>query len=175
MAYIDYDNNIPTHAPGRATSLAESGQQDRKVPVTSSSAALPGRLWQLVHYERTKLSKFLLVGGTGALLNSLALLLLVQGVHLPLAAASALSVELSILHNFCWHDRWTFRRTHLSWSRFARFNLVSLAGLVLTTGTVWLLVRHLGLYYLAANLLGITLATSWNFVVNSRWTWGGVP
>ena len=174
MAYIDYDNNIPTQAPDRATSLAEPGQQDHMVPITGRSATLPGRPWWLVRHERTRLSKFLLVGGTGALLNSLALLLLVQVVHLPLVPASALSVELSILHNFCWHDRWTFGRTHLSWSRFARFNLVSLAGLVLTTGTMWLLNRHLGLYYLAANLLGITLATAWNFVVNSCWTWRGV-
>ena len=148
------------------------------MPVTSPCVPLLGRLQQLVLRQRarlSRLSKFFLVGGTGALLNSLALLLLVQWIHLPLVPASALSTELSILHNFCWHDRWTFKRTHPSWSRFVRFNLVSLAGLVLTTGTMWLLVRHLGLYYLAANLLGITLATVWNFVVNSCWTWGGAP
>ena len=146
------------------------------MPVTSPFAALPGRVQQLVQRQRARLcrvSKFLLVGATGALVNSLALLLLVQWTHLPLLLASALAAELAIIHNFSWHDRWTFRRTQLSWSRFARFNLVSLAGLVITTGTLWVLVRHLGLYYLAANLLGITLATAWNFAVNSCWTWGG--
>jgi len=178
MAYIDYDNNIPTDAPGRAASLAEPGQPDRRIPIPSPLAALPGRVQQLVLLQRTRLSrvsKFLLVGATGALVNSLALLLLVQGTHLPLLLASALAAELSILHNFSWHDRWTFGRTQLSWRRLARFNLVSLAGLVITTATLWLLVRHLGLYYLAANLLGICLATAWNFAVNSCWTWGGAP
>ena len=29
-------------------------------------------------------------------------------------------------------------------------------------------------YYLAANLLGIALATAWSFAANSFWTWGGV-
>jgi putative flippase GtrA len=176
MAYIDYDNNIPTHTQRRAASLAEQGQQDRRMPITSRSAALPGRLWRLVHRECTRftrISKFLVVGGTGVLVNSLALLLLVQWAHLPLVPASALSAELGIVHNFSWNDRWTFGRTQLSWLRFARFNLVSLAGLIITTGTLWVLVRHLGLYYLAANLLGITLATAWNFAVNSWWTWGG--
>ena len=48
-----------------------------------------------------------------------------------------------------------------------------LAGLGITTGTLWLLVRHLGCYYLTANLVGIALATAWNFVANSLWTWGG--
>ncbi len=146
------------------------------MPITSRSAALPGRLWRLVHRERTgltRVSKFLVVGGTGVLVNSLALLLLVQWAHLPLVLASALAAELGIVNNFYWNDCWTFRRTQLSWSRFARFNLVSLGGLVITTGTLWVLVDHLGLYYLAANLLGITLATAWNFAINSWWTWGG--
>lgn len=107
------------------------------------------------------------------LVNSLALLLLFQWVHLPLVVASVLSAELAIVNNFWWNDRWTFKRTQLSWQRFARFNLVSLAGLVITTGTLWVLVRQLGVYYLTANLLGIAVATAWNFVANSLWTWGG--
>ena len=108
------------------------------------------------------------------LVNSLALFLLFQWARLPLVMASVLSTEIAIVNNFCWNDRWTFGRTQLSLkNRFALFNLVSLAGLVITTGTLWLLVRHLGFYYLAANLLGIALATAWNFVANSLWTWGG--
>src|SRR5258708_24614727 len=169
MAHADYDNNFITPTPGRATSLAAPGQHVRTMPVTSH-AALPGRVRQLAHHERarlTRVSKFLVVGGTGVLVNSLALLLLVQWAHLPLVVASALAAELGIVNNFYWNDCWTFGRTQLSWSRFARFNLVSLAGLVITTGTLWVLVDHLGLYYLAANLLGITLATAWNFAINS--------
>jgi dolichol-phosphate mannosyltransferase len=119
------------------------------------------------------LSKFLVVGGTGVLVNSLALFILFQWAHLPLLVASALSVELAIFNNFCWNDRWTFRRAQFSLSRFVRFNLVSLGGLIITTSTLWILVRHSGLYYLAANLLGIALATAWNFAVSSWWTWGG--
>jgi dolichol-phosphate mannosyltransferase len=113
------------------------------------------------------------VGGTGVLVNSLALFLLFQKVHLPLVFASVLSNELAIANNFCWNDRWTFRRTQFSLRRFARFNLVSLGGLVISTGILLILVRQLGLYYLTANLLSIALATAWNFMVNSLWTWGG--
>jgi putative flippase GtrA len=125
------------------------------------------------HALLVRLSKFLVVGGAGVLVNSLALFLLFQWVHLPLVVASVLSTGLAIANNFCWNDRWTFRRTQFSLSRFARFNLVSLGGLVIATGTLWILVRHLGLYYLAANLLSIALATAWNFAANSLWTWGG--
>lgn len=139
------------------------------MPITSRATVLLSR--QSARLSRV--SKFLVVGATGVLVNSLALLLLVQGTHLPLVVASALSAELAIVNNFYWNDRWTFGRTRPSVRRFARFNLVSLAGLVITTATVWVLVSHLGLYYLAANLLAIVLATAWNFAVNSWWTWGG--
>ena len=94
-------------------------------------------------------------------------------LHLPLVIASVLSAELAIVNNFWWNDRWTFSRTQLSLRRFAQFNLVSLFGLVLTTGTLWVLVHYLGLYYLAANLVGIALAAIWGFAANSLWTWGG--
>jgi dolichol-phosphate mannosyltransferase len=120
------------------------------------------------------LSKFLVVGGSGVLVNSLVLLLLFQGAHLPLVIASILAAELAIGNNFWWNDRWTFKRTQLSWRRFARFNLVSLGGLVITTCTLWALVHQLHVYYLAANLMGIALATAWSFAANSFWTWGGV-
>ncbi len=177
MAYPDYDDPISISNRRTVPSLAASGQQEGSLPVTRRGAALPGCLWQLALRARawlSRLGKFLLVGGTGVLVNSLALLLLFQWVHLPLVVAAALSAELAIVHNFYWNDRWTFKRTRPSWSRFARFNLVSLAGLCISTGTLWLLAGQLGLYYLAANLLGIGLAMAWNFAANVLWTWGGV-
>jgi putative flippase GtrA len=146
------------------------------MPFIHRASVLPGGVRLLIHRERarlTRLGRFLMVGGTGVLVNSLALLVLFQWVHLALVLASALAAELAIVNNFWLNDRWTFNRTQLSLRRFARFNLVSLAGLLITTGTLWVLVRHLGIYYLTANLLGVALATAWNFVANSRWTWGG--
>ena len=139
-------------------------------------SALAGRLWRLRQHQGARLSRvssFLLVGGSGVLVNSVALFLLFQWARLPLLLASALSAELAIINNFYWNDRWTFKCPQLSWHRFARFNLVSAFGLLISTCTLWVLVQQLGLYYLAANLLGIALATAWNFVVNSFWTWGG--
>lgn len=121
-----------------------------------------------------KLIKFLLVGGLGLVVNSLALYVLHQLMRLPLVAASLLAVELAIVNNFLWNDRWTFGRNKLSLRRFFQFNLVSCGGLVITTGTLWVLVTHLAVPYLLANLVGIGLATCWNFGINLLWTWGSV-
>src|SRR6266699_1530808 len=143
MAHLDYDDNNITHAPGRAPSLTGPSQHGCRMPVTNCSSALPGGVWRLVHREharRSRLSKFLVVGGTGVLVNSLALLVLFQRVHLPLVVASALATELAIVNTFCWNDHWTFRRTQRSLSRFAKFNLVSLAGMAITVYILLILV-----------------------------------
>jgi putative flippase GtrA len=117
------------------------------------------------------LPRFLLVGGSGVVVNSAALFALYQWAGLPLVVASAVAVELAIASNFFWNDRWTFGRASLSLARFARFNLVSVLGLLITTSTIWVLVHLAGMHYLLANLAGITLATTTNFLVNFEWTW----
>jgi putative flippase GtrA len=117
------------------------------------------------------LSRFLVVGGSGVLVNTCALVLLHQLIGLPLVIASALSVELAIANNYAWNDRWTFGQTRLSLARFVKFNVASIAGLLLTTATAWLLVHQAGMNYLLANLVGISLAAMCNFVASARWTW----
>lgn len=160
----------------RSSVTPRTDPQEQMRPLISrwgERAGRHGRLGQHQEVRLTRVSRFLLVGGSGVLVNSLALFLLSQQAHLPLLLASALSAELGIINNFYWNDRWTFRRPRPSWARFAQFNLVSLAGLLISTCTLGLLVHYLGMYYLVANLLGIALATAWNFVANSLWTWGG--
>lgn len=119
-----------------------------------------------------RLTKFLLVGAVGSLVNSVALFLLFELARMSLVVAAALSVEAAIVNNFLWNDLWTFGRGDLSLRRFARFNLVSLGGLAVATATLWALVTFAQAHYLAANLAGIGLATGWNFVANAVWTWG---
>jgi putative flippase GtrA len=115
--------------------------------------------------------RFMLVGGSGVLVNSATLFVLYQVLGLPLICASAVAVEIAIASNFVWNDRWTFKRSGHAFSRFVKFNLVSLGGLVVTTGTAWLLVQRAEMNYLVANLAGISLAALCNFVANLMWTW----
>ena len=119
-----------------------------------------------------KLAKFLLVGGSGVLVNTAALYALHEYAHLAIPVAAALAVELAIVNNFLWNNLWTFGERSVSFRRFAKFNFVSLAGLGVTTGTVWVLSSAFNTHYLVANLAGIGLASAWNFVANMLWTWG---
>ena len=123
---------------------------------------------------RGRAVRFALVGTSGVIVNSAALAALHGGLGLPLLLASALAVEIAIIHNFVWNNRWTFGQRRISLARFARFNAVSLGGLAIATGTLHLLVRGFGLYYLLANLIGIGLAMTWNFLLSQYWAWGSL-
>ena len=119
--------------------------------------------------------RFGLVGLSGVVVNTSVLWALARGAHLPVPLASALATETAILSNFALNDSWTFRaaRQQPFLMRLLRFNGVSLVGLAITTLLLTLLTSYSGLHLLLANLLAIGGAMTWNYVVNSRWTWGG--
>jgi dolichol-phosphate mannosyltransferase len=123
-----------------------------------------------------RLSKFLVVGASGVVVNNVTLFTLYQFLRFPLVLASGAAAVVAIGNNFLWNDRWTFAQQHTAMSaairRFARFGVASLGGLVLTTLTLWLLVNEFGLHYLIANLVAISAGTASNFLINSRWTYG---
>ncbi len=114
--------------------------------------------------------RFGVVGATGTAVNTAVLYLLARRVGLPLWLSSALAVELAIMSNYLLNDRWTFAARRPSFRRLAKFNVASLAGLGLNVTTVWLLARS-GVYFLAANLVGIAAAVTANYVFSVTWVW----
>ncbi len=114
------------------------------------------------------------VGALGFVLQLGILVGLTEYVHLHYLAGASIAVEAAILHNFFWHDRWTWRahtsgKPHERWKRLARFNLVSIAlsmtGQLLFTS---LYVEILGVHYLSASIWAIASCSLLNFVVNDR-------
>lgn len=110
--------------------------------------------------------------GAGIQLFTLAALLSWSPVHyLP---ATVLAVEAALLHNFLWHQRWTWSDRASgdltgALSRLLRFNLttgsVSIGGNLFFMG---LLVSGLDIHYLVANLITITSCSFLNFLVSDR-------
>jgi dolichol-phosphate mannosyltransferase len=126
--------------------------------------------------EMLRFIKFCLVGLSGVLVNMGLLWLLTEFAGLFYILSAAISIETSILTNFALNDYFTFRdrrsptlKSFLS--RLGKFNLVSLAGLALNMGVLWLFTEVFGIYYLMSNLCGIVVATLWNYLVNTWWTW----
>ncbi len=118
--------------------------------------------------------KFNAVGGIGIGVQLAMLTLLTTGLHANYLLATALSVEAAIVHNFLWHERFTWAdRARISpgesLRRFVKFNLTT--GLFSIVGNVVamrLLVGTAHLHYLMANMLTIALCSLLNFVVSDR-------
>jgi dolichol-phosphate mannosyltransferase len=117
-----------------------------------------------------RLLKFGAVGATGVIINTTILYLLSHWLALPLLLSSAIAVEVTIVSNFFWNNRWTFACRNSSLARFAKFNVASLAGLAVNVTTVWGLTRT-GLYFLIANLVGIGAGVAVNYACSVVWVW----
>ena len=124
----------------------------------------------LARLRTGRILKFGVVGGTGVVINTSVLYVLSRCAGLPLVAASALAVELAAISNYLLNDTWTFAVRSPSLRRFAKFNTAALAGLALNVLGVWLLTR-LGLYFLAADLIGIAAGFAVNYASSVRWVW----
>ena len=119
-----------------------------------------------------RVAKFGVVGFAGILINIGALYLLSRRLGLPLVLSAGVAVELAVISNFLLNSSWTFA-CHPSLPRFAKFNIASLAGLVVNVTAVLLLTR-LGLYLLAANLIGVAVGFVVNYLFSVLWVWGRV-
>jgi putative flippase GtrA len=115
--------------------------------------------------------KFNAVGAGGILVQLAALTLLKSGLRVDYLTATALAVEAAVIHNFFWHERftWADRTTGSSWARFTKFNLTT--GLFSIVGNVLVMKVLVGgahLNYFVANILTIATCSILNFVVSDR-------
>jgi len=119
--------------------------------------------------------KFNVVGLLGFALQSGALFVLTHTAYsISYLAATAMAVELAVLNNFVWHQRWTWSdrptmTTKDTLRRLARFNvttgLVSIAGnLVLMS----ILVGRFGMPVIGASVITVAVCSVLNFVLADR-------
>lgn len=113
-------------------------------------------------------TSFNLVGFAGIAVQ-LAVLAGLTRLGLDVSVATALAVETALLHNFAWHQRWTWRDRPSGSAgetvrRFARFQ--ALNGLVSLVGNVALttVLARAGMDPVVANLLAIAACSLVNFV-----------
>jgi putative flippase GtrA len=124
--------------------------------------------------------KFNLVGGMGIVVQFAALFLLKSVLRFDYLLATAIAVEAAVVHNFVWHEQFTWadriKRDSLqpAWResllRLLRFNLAN--GAVSLLGNLALMKVMVGqghMNYLAANAIAITLCSLANFLVSNEW------
>ena len=122
--------------------------------------------------------KFNFVGGIGIGVQFAALFVSKGLFHLDYLAATAIAVEAAVVHNFVWHEQFTWAdRVQISWRgsirRFVRFNLTT--GAVSILGNLALMRVMVGeghMNYLVANAIAIALCSIANFLVSNGWVFG---
>ena len=118
-----------------------------------------------------RFAKFSTVGAGGVAVQALTLALLLRVSGLHYLVATALAVEASVLHNFVWHRKWTWRdRPQTRWTlMLLRFNLTN--GAMSIVANLILMFIFAGLMNLnpnVANLLAIAICSMINFALSDR-------
>jgi len=124
----------------------------------------------MIHFIR-----FNIVGVLGFALQSGALFVLTHSaLSMGYLAATAAAVELAVLNNFVWHQRWTWKDRPSATrgetlNRLAKFNITN--GLVSLGGNLLLmsiLVGRLGLPISGANVASVAACSLCNFFLADR-------
>jgi putative flippase GtrA len=118
--------------------------------------------------------KFNAVGGIGIVVQLAALALFRSWLRLDYLLATGLAVEIAVVHNFLWHERFTWSdrpaaRPGQSLVRLVKFNASN--GAVSMVGNVflmWLLVGELQFNYVASNLFAVVVCSLFNFFLGDR-------
>ena len=124
---------------------------------------------------------FSVVGAFGIVVQVAFLAAFTSALSLHYLLATALAVEAAVVHNFIWHERWTWRDRSRQdpagqWQRLLRFQIAN--GALSLGGNVILMhvfVAACGLNYTVSNLLSIGVCALLNFIASDHWVFRLVP
>jgi putative flippase GtrA len=123
---------------------------------------------------RLRLYRFQLVGLMGAAVQLGSLAILTSHLGVETLVSTAIAVEAAVIHNFVWHERWTWAdrigggatlRRRLK--RFCQFNAsTGFFSIGLNILLTYFAMQMIGARYLLANVFAIAVASLFNFLVS---------
>lgn len=135
----------------------------------------------------TRVAPFVAVGVLGFLVQIATLQVLTTLASWPWLPATLVAVELAVLHNFLWHERWTWIDRTIAdrgprpaadarVQRLVRFHLAN--GLISIAGNALLMAWLVGILRLPpvpANAIAVIATSIVNFMMADRWVFRGRP
>lgn len=91
-----------------------------------------------------------------------------------LFVASVISIELSIIINFIFHENWTFKyRSHEGRKRFRllKFNMTSIGSPLIQLASILIFARVLALHEQIGLAVGVVAGLFVNYFINTFWIW----
>ena len=120
-------------------------------------------------------AKYYMVGASGVLVNLGLLYYLTEFIGLWYFLSYVIAISVSITSNFIFNKFWTFKDSIDSQRMivmYMKFVGVSLLGMGIQLGSVYVFVESLSVYYMLAAVISIGIAGGINFIINRRWTFG---
>lgn len=110
--------------------------------------------------------RFLVVGGTAFLIDFGVLYLLTEWISLGYLFANCISFIISVIYNYILSTLWVFdaKQTKSKSQEFVIFLLLSLVGLGINQGIMWITVEKMSVNYLLAKILATAIVMIFNFI-----------
>lgn len=121
--------------------------------------------------------KFNAVGTMGSIVQLNVLWILVHVFGMEYLLATAIAVEIALMHNFAWHQAWTWKGApRRGWfGRFVRFQAANGAlSIVSNTVLTFVFKEYLGAPVLIANAAAIAVMALVNFWLAASWVFRNV-
>ena len=118
--------------------------------------------------------RFLLVGMSGLVVNSLALYAFTELAAIHYVISAAIATQVSTLWNFGLTETWVFgkRETERPFlQRLVSFLLINNLLLILRGPIITLMVGRLGIHYLISNLASLFVMTLLRYLLADKWIW----
>ena len=114
--------------------------------------------------------RYLVSGGTGAVVIFILLSLMVEVFDFAPLVATTISFVIGSLVNYTLQYYWTFQAEGPHRVMLTRYALVTLVTMSLNTGLFWVFTEKLDMHYLLAQALSIGLIIGVNFAINKHFT-----
>ena len=116
------------------------------------------------------LFRYLVSGGTAALLHFIVLISLVELADVDATVASMTGFCVATLLNYKLQFHWTFELSGPHGRIFTRYVLITFTMLGVNTIIFWVLYAELNVLYIGAQVIATGVVTILNFVINKRYT-----
>jgi len=120
-----------------------------------------------------KFVKFGIVGFVGLLIDFSVTYLLKEKLKLNKFFANSIGFSLAVINNYLLNKYWSFEsREHQYLKEFAAFLTISIIGLLINNGIVYLLNVRYGQSFYLAKVISLAVVAFWNFFMNYFITFG---
>lgn len=126
--------------------------------------------WSYFRQNQGQISKYLVVGGTAAIIDFGLLYFLTDGLHIYYLISATISFVIAAIYNYSLNRIWTFKSSGSRTKQVPIFFMVAILGVLFNNTIMYLGVEKVGLYYLLAKVFAAAVVTIWNFFGNKYLT-----